>query len=77
MVLFETPAIALAGWLHYLAFDLFIGAWQVRTARTASIPHLLILPCLALTFLFGPAGLLCFFALRTIHTLRTILELDT
>ena len=39
MVLFETPAIALAGWLHYLAFDLFIGAWQVRTARAASIPH--------------------------------------
>ncbi len=77
MVLFETPAIALAGWLHYLAFDLFIGAWQVRTARNASIPHLLILPCLALTFLFGPAGLLCFFALRTIYSLRTIPELDT
>lgn len=77
MVLFETPAIALAGWLHYLAFDLFVGAWQVRSARTCSIPHLLILPCLVLTFLFGPMGLLCFFALRAIYSLRTNPELDT
>jgi hypothetical protein len=64
MLLFTDPAIALAGWLHYLAFDLFVGAWEVRTARREAIPHLLVLPCLALTFLFGPIGLLLFLALR-------------
>ena len=64
MALFTNPAIALAGWVHYLAFDLFVGAWITRTARTDKIPHMLILPCLALTFLFGPAGYLAFTALR-------------
>ena len=55
---------ALAGWTHYLAFDLFIGAWEVRTARAERIPFLAVVPCLALTFLFGPAGYLAFSALR-------------
>lgn len=62
--LFTHPQIALAGWLHYLAFDLFLGAWQVRTARAEGIPHWLVIPCLVLTFLFGPAGLLAFAILR-------------
>jgi hypothetical protein len=62
--LFTQPQIALAGWLHYLAFDLFVGAWEVRTARAEGIPHWLVIPCLVLTFLFGPAGLLSFAILR-------------
>jgi hypothetical protein len=64
MRLFTTPEIALAGWIHYLAFDLFVGAWEVRTARAERIPFLAVVPCLALTFLFGPAGYLAFTALR-------------
>ena len=64
MQLFTQPEIALAGWIHYLAFDLFIGAWEVRTARAERIPFLAVVPCLALTFLFGPAGFLAFTALR-------------
>jgi hypothetical protein len=64
MALFTHPAVALAGWVHYLAFDLFVGAWISRTARAEGINHLLILPCLVLTFLFGPAGFLAFTALR-------------
>lgn len=70
MALFTNPAVALAGWVHYLAFDLFVGAWITRTARAEAIPHLLILPCLVLTFLFGPAGLLAFLILRASLTLR-------
>ena len=62
--LFANPWIALAGWLHYLAFDLLVGAWEVRIARRESFPHLLLVPCLALTFLFGPAGYLVFQGLR-------------
>lgn len=62
--LFETRELLLAGWLHYLAFDLFVGAWIVRTARREAIPFLLALPCLPLTFLFGPAGYLAFLAVR-------------
>ena len=62
--LFQTRELLLAGWIHYLAFDLFVGAWIVRAARAASVPFLLVVPCLVLTFLFGPAGLLAFLALR-------------
>jgi hypothetical protein len=64
MALFTQPEIALAGWVHYLAFDLAVGAWIARTARAEGIAHLFVLPCLALTFLFGPAGFLAFTALR-------------
>jgi hypothetical protein len=69
MRLLARPEIALAGWVHYLAFDLFIGGWQVRTARNEQLPHVFVVPCLALTFLFGPAGLLAFLALRLSRTL--------
>lgn len=64
MLLFDVPAVALAGWLHYLAFDLLIGAWIVRTARDEGITHVLVIPCLALTFLFGPVGFALFMAIR-------------
>ena len=70
MLLFTNPAVALAGWVHYLAFALFVGAWITRTARAERIPHLLILPCLVLTFLFGPAGFLAFTALRAAFAAR-------
>ncbi len=70
MALFTDPPVALAGWLHYLAFDLLIGAWITRTARREGIPHLLILPCLVPTFLFGPAGFLAFLILRAGFTAR-------
>lgn len=70
--LFTHPHIALAGWLHYLAFDLFIGAWEVRTARAEGIPHWAVIPCLILTFLFGPAGLLAFATLRFTLTRKVL-----
>ena len=66
MALFTSPPVALAGWVHYLAFDMLIGAWIARTAARDGISHLLVLPCLALTFLFGPIGFLAFSALRAL-----------
>ena len=62
--LFADPYLLLAGWIHYLAFDLFIGSWEVRDAQRQGIPHLAVIPCLVLTFLFGPAGLLLYLAIR-------------
>ena len=62
--LFQSDALLLAGWVHYLAFDLFIGAWEVRDAWRLNIPHVLVVPCLILTFLLGPAGLLAYFIVR-------------
>ena len=67
--LFANRWLLLAGWLHYLAFDLLVGAWEVRTARRENISHALVTPCLLATFLFGPAGYLLFQGLRL--SLRT------
>lgn len=62
--LFSSQWLLLAGWVHYLAFDLFIGAWEVRDATRLNIRHWLVVPCLALTFLIGPVGLLAYFIVR-------------
>lgn len=62
--LFESPRMVLAGWVHYLAFDLFIGAFIVANSNYHAIPPLLVLPCLSLALLFGPTGLLAYFLLR-------------
>jgi ABA4-like protein len=62
---FHLPGVVLAAWIHYLAFDLFVGAWMVQDARRRRILHLAVIPCLILTFVLGPAGLLFYFMLRT------------
>ncbi|MCE2910129.1 MAG: DUF4281 domain-containing protein [Burkholderiaceae bacterium] len=62
--LFRTPGLLLAGWVHYLAFDLLVGVWEREEARRIGLSQLLLLPCLVLTFLFGPLGWLVFMALR-------------
>lgn len=62
--LFAVPGLLVAGWLHYLAFDLFVGTWIARDGARRGLPHLALIPCLALTFLAGPAGLLLYLALR-------------
>ena len=59
--LFENRYLLLAGWIHYLAFDLFTGSWLVRDAERLRIAHAYVVPCLLLTFLFGPVGLLTWF----------------
>jgi hypothetical protein len=64
MVLFSSPYAVLAGWVHYLAFDLFTGAWEAREAARLGISRWLVLPCLLLTFLFGPVGLALFLLLK-------------
>ena len=75
--LFQSDALLVAGWLHYLAFDLFVGAWEVRTARAEGIPHLLVIPCLVLTFLFGPLGFLTFLILRAAYARRATFAMET
>jgi len=62
--LFRSEWAVLTGWIHYLAFDLVVGAWESRDARQAGIAHWKVVPCLLLTFLLGPMGLLVYLLLR-------------
>ena len=72
--LFQKQELLLAGWIHYLAFDLFIGAWETRDAQRHGLPHLVVIPCLIMTFMLGPIGLLFYFAIRTAKTRSLKLE---
>ena len=56
--LFTSPWVALAGWVHYLAYDLFIGALVSRQIMERGFSRLFLIPILPLAFLFGPIGFL-------------------
>ena len=58
--LFTDPHVALAGWVHYLAFDLFVGLWIAARADTMGLNRLVQVPILLATFMFGPLGFVLF-----------------
>ena len=58
--LFAVPGVALAGWIHYLAFDLFVGLWIAQRADAMRLSRWLQAPLLVVTFMFGPIGLMLF-----------------
>lgn len=62
--LFGNDWLLLAGWIHYLGFDLLVGRWELLDSQTHRIPHLVVVPCLLLTFMFGPGGWLLYLVLR-------------
>ena len=66
MQLFTEENAVLAGWVHYLAFDLLIGMWMLEQNKNIRIHQILMAPCLVGTFMFGPVGFLLFMILKTI-----------
>jgi len=62
--LFSVNELLLAGWVHFLAFDLFIGAWIAERSDAIGIPRLMQAVFLLATFMFGPVGLALFLMSR-------------
>jgi hypothetical protein len=62
--LFQEPWALLAGWVHYLCFDMAVGAWETRDAQRRGVPHWALVPCLVATFMLGPLGLLLYSGVR-------------
>jgi hypothetical protein len=62
--LFQDEKAVAAGWMHYLAFDLFVGAYVVREGKNLEISRWLYTLCLPFTFMFGPIGYLLFTIVR-------------
>ena len=60
MRLFTNERMVVAGWVHYLVFDLLVGTWVLKTAQKKGIHHGLVIPCLLGCFLLGPVGFLIF-----------------
>ena len=71
MSLFTLENAVMAGWVHYLAFDLLIGMWMLNQNEKLGIHQLLMAPCLFFTFMLGPVGFLLFMILRTIKISRS------
>ena len=64
--LFSSDVGMVIGWAHYLVFDLFVGAWEARDAQRRGLSHWLLVPCLLLTFMLGPIGLVLYLGLRKV-----------
>jgi len=64
--LFANDNALLAGWIHYLAFDLFVGTWEMEDSQKNGISRFIVAPCMFLTFMFGPTGLLCYTVIKLI-----------
>ena len=71
---FADDSAMAAGWLHYLAFDMVVGTWVARDGTGRGFPALLLLPCLVLTFLLGPAGFLLYVLVRLAFRNRAATE---
>jgi Domain of unknown function (DUF4281) len=56
--LFASDPLLLAGWVHYLAFDLLIGCFVAERLDRAGVQRIIQAPVLVMVFLFGPMGLL-------------------
>ena len=58
--LFSSDTVLLAGWVHYLAFDLLVAGWLLKNSQGRGVPHGWMLPVLLLTLYLGPAGYLLY-----------------
>jgi len=68
--LLATDAGATLAWVHFLAFDLFVGRWIYRDARQRGVSPLVSSPLLVLTLLFGPVGFAGYCTLRPVVSAR-------
>ena len=62
--LFSSDELLVAGWLHYLAFDLFVGVWIAERADETGLSRPIQAVILVTAFLFPPVGLVLFLATR-------------
>jgi hypothetical protein len=68
--LLSSPAGATIAWVHFLAFDLFVGRWIYLDSRERNANPFLMAPILFLTILLGPIGLLLYLVVRAVKSTR-------
>jgi hypothetical protein len=59
-MLLGSPAGATIAWVHFLAFDLFVGRWIYLDAQERGVSHWIVAPVLFLALMLGPAGFLVY-----------------
>ena len=68
----STEESAAAGWIHYLAFDYFVGCWVLNHSIKEGIPYIIFIIPLVFTLFAGPFGLLLFFIFRLLYKRFTL-----
>ena len=64
MALFDSKGGATVGWIHYLAFDLFVGLWVARNADRHGYARWMQVPILFFVLMAGPFGLTLYLLVR-------------
>lgn len=54
------PQGVAAGWLHYLAFDFWVGCWMLKNSQEKGVKHLWMLVPMLFTFMLGPVGIIIY-----------------
>lgn len=67
MALLGTPAGATIGWVHFLAFDLFVGRWIYLDSRECGLSPWLVGPILIFTLMLAPMGFLLYLLVRNVR----------
>ncbi len=73
VALFTSKELVFSGWIHFLAFDLFVGKTLLIDSWERNISHYLMVPVLLLTYIFGPIGLITYsiiFSVRKFYVAR-------
>ncbi len=68
--LLGTEQGATIGWVHFLAFDLFVGRWVYLDSRERAISAWLMAPVLFFLLMLGPIGLLLYLIVWVVHSWR-------
>ncbi|MEM7333002.1 MAG: ABA4-like family protein [Chloroflexota bacterium] len=63
--LLGTPSGATVGWVHFLAFDLFVGRWAYLDGLKYDISPFIMAPILFFTLMLGPVGFLLYMGVKT------------
>jgi hypothetical protein len=66
VALLGSPAGATIAWVHFLAFDLFVGRWIYLDSHERRVSAWLMAPVLFLALMLGPAGFLLYLVVRSV-----------
>jgi hypothetical protein len=69
--LLGTPAGATIAWVHFLAFDLFVGRWVYLDSREKKVTPLIVSPMLFFVLMLGPLGFLLYLVIRSFARTQT------
>ena len=64
--IFQDSTAVLAGWAHFIVFDLFTARFFLADSKRVGIPHIAVVPCILGCMFFGPVGLLTYVGVNKI-----------